>query len=128
MGEHDFTYALYPHFGAVTEGGTIEEANTLNLPAQVVSGKFIDQRQLVNVSSNCVQIDVVKKAEDENCLIVRMHECRGSKNHVILSSEYPVKYFVPCHLLEHDCGEKVEGTSVEFVVSPFEIRTFKMYF
>lgn len=59
------------HIGNVTEGGTIEAANQLNLPAQVVSGVFTDWRKLVEVSSDCVQIDAVKKAEEEDCLIVR---------------------------------------------------------
>ena len=128
MGEHDFTYALYPHKGAVTEGGTIEEANRLNIPAQVVKGEFTDNRRIVTVSSDAVQIDVVKKAEDEDCLIVRMHECRGSKSKVMMQSEYPVKRIVPCNLLEHDQGEAILGASAEFVIKPFEIKTFKFYF
>lgn len=128
MGEHDFTYALYPHLGTVTEGGTIEEANRLNLPAQVVNGAFVDGRKLINVSSDSVIIDAVKKAEDEDCLIVRMHECRGGRSEVALTSEYPVKRIVPCNLIGHDCGEAVEGASVEFEVKPFEIKTFKLFF
>ena len=107
MGEHTFTYALFPHEGAVTEGGTIEEAVRLNLPAQVVNGRITEQRRLVKISGSqtfsagqkdemdssragknssvmgktalcaarSVQIDAIKKAEDEDCLIVRMHEC-----------------------------------------------------
>ena len=127
MGEHDFTYALYPHTGAVTEGGTIEVANQLNLPAQAVAGGFAEHRRIVKVSGDCVQIDVVKKAEDENCLIVRMHECRGGHGQVTMESEFPVKKIVPCNLLEHDCGEAVEGNSMEVSVHPFEIKTYKLY-
>lgn len=127
MGEHDFTYALYPHTGTPVDGGTIEAANQLNLPAQIADGAFGDSRRIVTVSGNGVQIDVVKKAEDEECLIVRLHECRGGKEKITLKSDYPVKRIVPCNLLEHDCGEAVDGASVEFVVKPFEIRTFKLY-
>ena len=128
MGEHDFTYSLYPHTGTVTEGGTIEAGNALNLPAQVVKGAFVDDRKLVKVSSDRVQLDVVKKAVDEDCLIVRLHECRGGRSTVTLESEYPVKRMVPCNLLEHDCGDAIEGASATFVVKPFEIKTFKLYF
>lgn len=128
MGEHDFTYALYPHIGTVTEGATIEEANRLNLPAQVIAGQFKDTRSVVKVSSNNVQIDTVKKAEDEDCLIVRLHECRGGSSKVELMSDYPVKAIVPCNLLEHDCGETVKGNRLEFVIKPFEIKTFKFYY
>lgn len=128
MGEHQFTYALFPHMGNLTEGGTIEAANQLNLPAKVVSGAFADKRRIVKVSTNSVQLDTVKKAEDEDCLVVRLHECRGSRAEVTLTSEFPVKRIVPCNLLEHDCGEAVEGAEVEFVAKPFEICNFKLYF
>ena len=70
----------------------------------------------------------IKKAEDEECLVVRVHECRGGQENVIVSSEFPVKRIVLCDLLEHDCKELSEGASVEFVIKPFQIRTFKLYF
>lgn len=131
MGEHTFTYALFPHEGAVTEGGTIEEACRLNLPAQVVEGKFAEQRRLVKISTRCIQIDAVKKAEDEDCLIVRMHECRGGRGKVVVSSEFPVKRIVPCNLLEHDCVLQescVEGdNAITLTFHAFEIKTLKFY-
>ena len=127
MGEHDFTYALYPHMGSVVEGGTIEEANRLNLQAQVVCGAFTDTRSIAKVSDASVQIDVVKKAEHEDCIVVRMHECRGGRCKVTFASEYPVKRMVPCNLLEHDVDEAIEGPSTVLVFKPFEIKTFKIY-
>lgn len=126
-GFHEFTYALYPHSGIVVEGGTMEEASRLNLPAQAVLGACKDKRRLVQVSSDCVQIDAVKKAEEEECLIVRLHECRGSRGNVVLSSEYPVERIVSCNLLEHDLEEAVLGNSVAFKIKPFEIKTFKIF-
>lgn len=126
-GMHEFLYSLYPHKGGVTEGGTIEAANRINLPAKAVPGCFADSRRIVRVSSDGVQIDVVKKAEEEDCLIVRLHECRGGRQKVKLSSDFPVKKLVPCNLLEHDCEEAVEGTEVIFDITPFEIKTFKLY-
>ena len=128
MGEHDFTYALYPHCQSVPEGGTIREANQLNLPAQAVAGAFLEKRRAVVLTGEGVQLDVIKKAEDEDCLTVRMHECLGGSHMVTLSSQFPVKRIVPCNLLEHDCGEAVEGAAVEFFMKPFEIRTYKLYF
>lgn len=126
-GLHEFTYSLYPHKGSVTEGGTIRAANQLNLPASVVSGCFGDQRKIVKVISDRIQIDAIKKAEDEECLIVRLHECMGGRGKVKLCSEFPVKKLVPCNLLEHDCGEATEGAEAVFDIKPFEIKTFKMY-
>jgi len=127
MGEHDFTYALLPHQGSLTESGIIEAANQMNQPAQVLPGAFVDCRKIVQVSSDRVQLDSVKKAEDEDCLVVRLHECRGGRANVVLSSQFPVQKIVPCNLLERDCGEAVMGASVEFEVKPFEIKSFKLY-
>ena len=127
-GEHKFTYSLYPHIGGFIEGGTIKEANQLNLPAQITEGRFADTRKLVKLNGQGVQIDVVKKAEDEDCLIVRMHECWGSRQVVWLSSEFPVKQMVVCNLLEHDLEDAVEDAQRELVFKPFEIKTVKMYF
>ncbi|MBO5461420.1 MAG: alpha-mannosidase, partial [Ruminococcus sp.] len=127
-GEHKFTYSLYPHIGGFIEGGTIKEANQLNLPAQITEGRFADTRKLVKLNGQGVQIDAVKKAEDEDCLIVRMHECWGSRQVVWLSSEFPVKQMVVCNLLEHDLEDAVEDAQRELVFKPFEIKTVKMYF
>ena len=128
MGEHDFTYALFPHTGTVIDGGTIEEANCMNIPARVMKGTLVDKRRIVKVSTLNVQIDAVKKAEDEDCIIVRLHECRGDRSKVTLESDFPIQRIIPCNLLEHDCGDAVAGSKIYFVVRPFEIKSFKLYF
>jgi len=127
MGERRFTYALLPHRDIVTKGDTIEEANRLNVPAKVMTGRWVDTRKIVTVDTNSVQIDAIKKAEDDDAIVVRLHECRGSRSKFTLSSEYPVERIVPCNLLEHDTGEAMEQTFVSGVIRPFEIRTYKLY-
>ena len=126
-GEHEFTYSLLPHRGNFIEGCTIEEANQLNLPAQVVCGQFEDKRRLVIIDGQGVQVDAVKKAEDEECLTVRFHECHGGRQKIRFKSDYPVKRMVECNLLEHDIEEVCRGAEVEIVLKPFEIKTVKMY-
>lgn len=126
-GEHEFTYSLLPHRGNFIEGCTIEEANQLNLPAQVVCGRFEDKRRLVIIDGQGVQVDAVKKAEDEECLAVRFHECHGGRQKIRFKSDYPVKRMVECNLLEHDIEEVCRGAEVEIVLKPFEIKTLKMY-
>ena len=127
MGDHDFTYALLPHKGSFLEGETIQQANQLNLPAQWVCGEWKDDRQLVKILGDGIQIDVVKKAEDENCLIVRFHQYRGGRAKVQLTSDYPVERMIPCNLLEHDCGAPIFGNTVDCILRPFEIQTWKLY-
>ena len=128
MGQHEFTYSLYPHQFSVTEGGTIEEANRLNLPAVSVKGNLAVQGSLVKLDNKNVQIDVIKKAEDEECLVVRMHECRGGRCVANISSDYALKQIIPCNLLEHNIGEAKETSQAELTFRPFEIKTLKLYF
>ena len=52
----------------------------------------------------------------------------GGRERVKLCSEFPVKKLVPCNLLEHDCRECIEGAEAVFDITPFEIKTFKLYF
>lgn len=128
MGEHEFTYAIYPHRGTITEGGVMEQAAQLNFPAQVVEGRFKEQRKILKVSNSNIQIDAIKKAEDEECLIVRLHECRGGSQRIVLESEFPVQSIKSCNLLEREDGEAVKGNKIESLLKPFEIKTFKLYF
>lgn len=128
MGEHDFTYSLYPHKGSVTEGGTIEEAHRLNLPAQVISGSFSDTRRILWLSSSQVQIDAIKKAEDEDCLVVHLHECRGGRAQIHFGSDYPLRKVVPCNLLEHDLSPALPEDTRTLLFHPFEIKALKLWF
>ncbi|RAQ22707.1 alpha-mannosidase [Hydrogeniiclostridium mannosilyticum] len=128
MGEHDFTYALLPHAGTFLDGMVIEEANRLNLPALTVAGSTAkDSRRLVKVSTNAVLVDVVKKAEDEDCLVVRLHECHGSTVGFTLSSDFAWKKVESCNLLEEGLGETFEQQELTLSMRPFEIKTFKIY-
>lgn len=128
MGEHTFTYSLYPHEGAVTVGGTIEEANRLNLPAKVVRGSSAHADPMITLSGSNVQVDAIKKAEDEPCLVIRLHECKGNRTETTLQANLPVKKIVPCNMLEHDVASAVEGSSIHFSLGAFESRSFKLYF
>lgn len=129
MGLHTFTYALYPHAGTVTEGGTIPESLNLNVPIGSARGREKVQtagKRIVWTDNPSVFVDAVKKAEREECLIVRLHEVSGSRQTVSVRSDYPVKKWTVCNLLEQDCGA-AETDEITAVLQPFEIRTFKIW-
>ena len=128
MGEHDFTYALLPHAGGPADGGVIEEAEALNLPVRVLSGaEALSALPVVSVDSPMVHIDAVKRAEDEDCLIVRVHECRGGRGAFTLTPGFPLRAYAPVNLLEENLTEPVEADRICDVLSPFEIKTFKLW-
>lgn len=127
MGHHAFTYALLPHAGTVAAGDTIEESVKLNLPVRVLSGASAKLSPTFRSDSRSVSFDAVKKAEDDDCLIVRIHECRGSHARAELLSGLPITAYQPCNLLEEPLGEKISGASIQTCLHPFEIQTFRVW-
>lgn len=125
MGIHQFTYALLPHGGNVLEGKTMEEAGDLNVPAVVFAGRKCTETTVVEVSSPAVQIDAVKKAQKEDCLIVRVHECRGSTVKFAFITHFAIGKMERCNLLEESIGECTAGENI--TLRPFEICTVKIY-
>ncbi len=132
MGEHTFTYALYPHAGHITACSTVEEAEKLNLPITVFAdAKLVEERMFVRLSGKSVKVDAVKKAEADEGVIVRLHEYRGARTSVQLSSDYQIDGAEIVNLLEETIapcpftGEN--GQRIELSFRPFEIKTVKLY-
>jgi alpha-mannosidase len=125
LGRHVFTYALLPHAGDWREAGTVREAWDLNNPITIIPGSPITPvRALFRLSVDNVMIDAVKKAEDHNLVIVRLHEFTGARGPVELTSDLPVEWWRECDLMERPIGEQVDQPSIRFHVKPYEIRTF----
>ncbi len=81
-------------------------------------------RSLFRLSVDNVMIDAVKKAEDHNAIIVRVHEFTGARCSVELTSDAPIQWWKECDLMERPTGEHVENKVISFDIKPYEIRTF----
>lgn len=129
MGCHQFTYSLLPHSGTIVEGNTIEEAAKLNQPVSVVQGKAGENlKRILCFDSASICIDAVKKSEHENCIVVRLHECRAGSTEFSISSDYGIKKYTYCNLLEENLAPPVLGEVVDISLKPFEIVTLKLWF
>ena len=130
-GDHHFVYALLPHTGDVTEGETIREAAKLNLPALAVKDReTAGKTALFAFDGDGVMVDAVKKAEDDDALIIRMHEYRGGRGRASLGFDREVDAH-PVNLLEEEmdgvsCETQDGGRGVRTWLRPFEIRTLKV--
>ncbi len=130
-GDHHFVYALLPHTGDVTEGGTIREAAKLNLPALAVKDReTAGKTALFAFDGDGVMVDAVKKAEDDDALIIRMHEYRGGRGRAAFGFDREVDAH-PVNLLEEEmdgvsCEKQDGGRGVRTWLRPFEIRTLKV--
>lgn len=127
IGEHTFTYSLLPHAGTVVQADTIEEAECLNRPMNAVQGRAYREGDIFWTDSNGILVDTIKKAEDSDCLIVRVHECRGAARRFVISSEKEIRRWAVCNLLEQEIGDIQEKEQIAGMLRPFELRTFKVW-
>jgi len=131
QGEHRFTYSLMPHVGDFREAGVITEAWALNQPLLYQSvgagkGSLAEIFSLVSVDVPNAVITAVKKAEDDNGLVVRFHDAYDCKSTVTVSvpAEYGRAWL--CNLLEEPERElTVTDGRVTLSLSNFEIVTLK---
>ncbi|WP_214627637.1 alpha-mannosidase [Paenibacillus agaridevorans] len=128
QGEHAFTYSLYPHRGDWVEAGTAEAAWQLNNPSYVVEGvSAAAGKSFLRPSGAHVAIDAVKRAEDGNGLIVRLHEYAGARSMAELGSDYDIVAWQECDLLERPIGElHQDGEPIRYELTPYEIKTFRL--
>ncbi|NGZ74418.1 alpha-mannosidase [Saccharibacillus alkalitolerans] len=128
LGEHAFTYSLFPHAGDWAEGGTAREAWNLNSPPGVWEGASgLDGRSLLRSSAEHVAIDAVKIAEDGDGIVVRVHECEGRSGETELTSFAGPIRWQETDLLERALGEERSG-AWRFHIKPYEIRTYRIRF
>ena len=130
--EHKFMYSLYPHSGDWKEGKVVQAAYNINDPlvAKVETahkGTLPSVASLVALDKENVIIEVVKKAENSQHLIIRLYEYHNRRTKVTLTLLYDIKEVFECDLLENDLSElQAEGNKFSFVIKPYEIKTFKL--
>ena len=131
--EHHFTYSLYPHLGTWQQSKVQQAAMELNLPLQGIEAAIavgeLTSYEFVNVTSDHIVIDTIKKAEDEDAIIVRLYEYKNRKEtDAILQFGFPVTKVVETNLIERELGEvEVTGGELRFAIGGYEIKTFKVY-
>jgi alpha-mannosidase len=123
QGEHLFTYSLLPHNGSWYEGKTVQHAWELNNPLTYSEGQT-ERVSLFSVKSPNVMVDAVKKREDDDHVIIRMHEFGGERGTVKVTSDFNILSWQESDLLERFISEKRENEAFSFDIKPYEIKTF----
>ncbi|MGL5436819.1 MAG: alpha-mannosidase [Lachnospiraceae bacterium] len=143
QGQHQFTYALYPHKGDFRQGNVIREAYDLNCPLE---GEYLCKTPADTVGMSCsfleirepnVIADTVKLAEDGHGIIIRFYEAYGMRTttHVV----FPMTDINSAE--ECDCMETIDSlgddpkqpltqnaSSIEFEMKPYEIKTIRLQY
>jgi len=134
---HHFTYSLLPHKGDFREGKVVQEAYDLNCPVytRIMTDKERPAANLVwsflEVDQENVMIDVIKKAEDNEDIILRMYEAYGRRCIVKVKFNQIQEYDISeCDLMEQVAAKKnheLKDGYLIFVIKPYEIKTFRIH-
>ncbi|BDI30852.1 alpha-mannosidase [Capsulimonas corticalis] len=136
LGRQRFTYALLPHAGDWRAAKTVQRAYEFNVPAQFAAvhghGDLPASMSLVSVDKPNVIVETVKKAEDDESVIVRLYEAYGQRGPAALTFGQNIESAAEVNLLEVETEESrarhvtVDGARLAFDVKPYEIRTLRV--
>ena len=133
-GHHEFTYSILPHAGGWKEAGVMQQAYQLNYPlvamqTEAHAGELPAEHSFFSVDVPNVVITAIKKAEDDDSVIVRWYEFAGKQTTVNLKLPRPAASVALVNLMEQNEGAlTTAGDVVAVATKPYEIRTVKVMF
>jgi len=129
QGDHQLSYALYPHAGDWRTGETLQRAREFNQVPLVIRGSADRISPLISYASSSIIVDCIKKAEDSDDVIVRIHEAHGQPAKVTFEFGARLEAVAECDMLENDLAPlKPVKSKLTLKFSPFEIKTLKLAF
>ena len=108
-------------------------ARELNIPLEAFvtengCGTF-NEKSFFTLDKSNVIIDAVKKAQDENGIIVRVYEAEGKHSDVYLSLPFKGIKVTDGNLMEENASSrKSDDAGFMFSIKPFEVLTFRIEF
>ena len=140
-GRHNFIYGLLPHAGDWRNSEIVRQAYDLNNP--LLSGGVIKEgmsetlvRSLpacfsfAEVDADNVILETVKKAELEEAWVIRVYEYKQyHSSRASINFGKRILKALECNLMEEEEQPATyEGQRLSFAISPYEIKTFKVWF
>jgi len=132
QGRQEFTYALLPHDGALVNSDVILQAAQLNREPWCFESMAGAIEAPVTVAGKGISLDVVKRAEKSDALIIRIVETLGqhSTGTLRISKTANVKKVVVTNAIEWTEEGELKPDEEEGVYSialkPFQILTLKL--
>jgi alpha-mannosidase len=128
QGAHQFAYRLVQH-AQVSNLEIARAAYSLNDPIIALTGSGDASRSLEPLlrTDDHVILETVKRADDNDGLIVRLYECDRRRGWVSLQAGFPIRGAFQTNLLEeNESALEVSGNSVRLYVTPFQIVTLRL--
>jgi alpha-mannosidase len=134
QGHHEFTYSLYPHSGSWKDALTIRQGYELNykliaLPVEKHAGTLPAEHAFLQTNADNIIVSSMKKAEDENALVVRFYEWAGKQGEVTLELPQGAQSASETNLMEKAEGSiPVRNDAITVSTKPYEIKTVRVAF
>jgi len=122
---HTFTYSLLPHDNDLIHSNVLSESTCLNQEPILFEGVESKINAPLKFFGDGVELSVLKKAEKEDALIIRLVETHGRVSNGSIKINGRV---TECDLMEWKeigASENI-NESFSFVLQPFEIKTYKI--
>ncbi|MBR6557023.1 MAG: alpha-mannosidase, partial [Clostridia bacterium] len=126
-GEHDITYAFFPHAGDWRAADVVRQGLDLNTPFVTAKGSRSIAAPVRCESRNLI-IDTLKAAEDGDGYILRLYECHGNHGRGELVFDRVPQSITETDLLEAPERELDPVERITVAYAPYEIRTFRIRF
>jgi alpha-mannosidase len=133
-GHHEFTYSLYPHGGNWRDALTVRQGYDLNYK---LFSEQIDKHQgaipaehaFLQVQPDNVVVTALKKAEDDDSIVLRFFEWAGKQTDVKIQLPAGAQSARDADLMERPGGElSLQNNTVTVPTKPFEIKTVRVRF
>lgn len=130
IGHHELTYSIFPHCGDFREGNVTKAAYELNSPCIITKGEIKENEfSWMDIDNSSVIVETVKKAENDDGIIIRLYESNGESGSVRLGFGRKIKKAEMCGVLENVLkGMPFENEKLIFQMKPYEIATIKLSF
>ena len=129
-GENHVTYAVYPHKKDWREGKVVWQAARLNQPLQAIpvsshDGSLGRSFSLFKTNSDKIALMALKKAEKDNCYIIRLRELDGNNQHkVSLTFPWKIKQAFELNGMEEKMHPvKTESNKLYFDIGGYQMKT-----
>ena len=131
QGLHEFTYSFLPHAGTLSESEVMKEAANLNRTPFIADGfASVAENMPFRLVSDGIALEVVKRAEKDDSLILRLVEFRGRHSTGTLHFASKPAKVRETDLMEWNDGKRlaVTGNLLKLELKPFEILTLRAVF
>jgi alpha-mannosidase len=134
-GHHEFTYSLYPHTGTWRDAQTVRRGYELNdkpitIGAEMHPGALPAEHSFLLLQPDSVVLTAIKKAEDDETVVLRFYEWAGEQSNVKLQLPQGAESATETDLMEMPIGAglSIQNGAASVPTRPYEIKTVKIRF